>query len=175
MNRTLRVLIIDDSEPDALLIVNELKENGFELSWLRVDTLEQLKQAVENNAWDIVIADYIMPQFSAVDVINYMKRNSPGLPIVVVSGMLSNVIAPELINAGANDFIEKDQLPRLVAVVKREIKQSAGRQNDTAAPVENNGEKSAIPGKIRPYMTLKKRFGIIFLSIMSAQAGIKHP
>jgi len=123
---SLRVLIVDDSPLDTDLIVYELG-SSFTLSFLRVDTAEQMLDALAASSWDIVISDYVMPTFSGLDAIALLRSNGYSLPIIIVSGVIGEHAAVETMRAGASDYIVKDNLVRLVPAVRRELEESIVR------------------------------------------------
>lgn len=123
---TLRVLIVDDSPLDTDLIVYELG-SSFTLSFLRVDTAEQMLDALAASTWDIVISDYVMPTFSGLDAIALLRSKGYSLPIIIVSGVIGEHAAVETMRAGASDYIVKDNLVRLVPAVRRELEESIVR------------------------------------------------
>ncbi len=122
----LRVLIVDDSPLDTDLIVYELG-SSFTLSFLRVDTAEQMLDALAASTWDIVISDYVMPTFSGLDAIALLRSKGYSLPIIIVSGVVGEHAAVETMRAGASDYIVKDNLVRLVPAVRRELEESIVR------------------------------------------------
>jgi len=123
----LRVLLIEDSEDDALLIVRELRKGGYAPEWVRVDTSEGLEHALHSDAWDIVITDHNMPRFSSQAALEIMKQSAMDVPIIIVSGSIGEDIAVEAMKGGAHDYIMKDRLARLVPAVDRELREAKNR------------------------------------------------
>src|SRR5262245_26709998 len=105
MMRSLRVLIIEDSESDAALIVRALQRAGHELTWERAETEEQTASALARQTWDLVLSDYAMPQFSAEGAARVIASVAPDLPLIVVSGAVGEEEAAGVMRAGARDFI----------------------------------------------------------------------
>jgi PAS domain S-box-containing protein len=122
-----RVLVVDDSENDALLLTDELRDNGFDLFHLRVDTPEAMKEALGKQAWDIVIADYKMPRFSGPAALQVIRDSGLDIPLILVSGTAGDSTGVEMMRAGAADFILKHNLSRLAPAVTRELKEAAVR------------------------------------------------
>ncbi|MDI6742644.1 MAG: response regulator, partial [Smithella sp.] len=85
-NRDIRVLIIDDSENDELLIIRELKKGGYHPVWERVDTADAMKNALYGQPWDIILCDYKMPRFDAPSAIALLKETNPDIPVIIISG-----------------------------------------------------------------------------------------
>lgn len=121
MSTPLRVLIVEDSEDDALLIERELKQSGYDLVFEQVDTPEDMKAALTKGIWDVIISDYSMPHFSAPAALVLFKEMGLDIPFIIVSGAVGEQTAVELMKAGAHDFIMKDNLARLVPAIKREL------------------------------------------------------
>jgi len=123
----LRVLLVEDSEDDALLIIRELRKGDYAPEWARVDTSEGLEHALRSDAWDIVITDHNMPRFSSHAALEIVKQSSMDVPIIIVSGSIGEDIAVEAMKGGAHDYIMKDRLARLVPAVDRELREAKNR------------------------------------------------
>ncbi len=121
MTTPLRLLIVEDSEDDALLLERELIKNGYDLECDRVDTPEAMQRALAAKAWDIVISDFVMPRFSGLDALRTLKESGIGIPFIIVSGKIGEETAVEAMRAGANDYIIKGNLARLAPAVEREM------------------------------------------------------
>ncbi len=120
MNPKIRVLFVEDSEEDVILIVRKLKSDGLDVSFQQVDTEQAMRDALEND-WDVILSDYNMPKFSALAALDILKKNAKDLPFIVVSGIVGEDIAVQLIQAGAHDYVMKDNLTRLSSAIDREI------------------------------------------------------
>jgi diguanylate cyclase (GGDEF)-like protein len=123
----LRLLLVEDSEDDALLIVRELRKGGYAPEWARVDTAEGLEHALQSDAWDVVITDHNMPRFSSQAALGIVKQSSMDVPIIIVSGSIGEDIAVEAMKGGAHDYIMKDRLARLVPAIDRELREAKNR------------------------------------------------
>jgi PAS domain S-box-containing protein len=128
MGTPLRVLIVEDSEDDALLLVRVLRRSGYELTYERVDTEAAMNAALDKHAWDIIIADYTMPEFDGLAALAVMQRRGLDLPFIVVSGSIGEDIAVAAMKAGAHDYIMKGNLTRLVPAVERELREAEVRR-----------------------------------------------
>jgi PAS domain S-box-containing protein len=128
MSKPLRLLIVEDSEDDALFLLHELRKGGYTVTSERVDTAPAMSAALEKQAWDVVIADYVMPYFSAPDALILLKGKGIDLPFIVVSGKIGEDIAVATMKAGAHDYIMKGNLKRLVPAVERELREAVERQ-----------------------------------------------
>jgi len=127
MNEALHVLIIDDAERDALLLVRALRKEGLELDSERVDTAEAMEMAMAAGTWDVAISDCHMPGFTVEGALAIWQREGKGQPFIVVSGAIGEEEAVSLLKAGAHDFVKKDNLARLVPAIERELGDAADR------------------------------------------------
>jgi PAS domain S-box-containing protein len=132
----LRLLLIEDSEDDALLLVRELRKGGFDPDFLRVDTPQALENALEGNTWDAVVADYNMPAFTGLDALRTIQAKGLDLPFILVSGVIGEEQAVEAMKAGAHDYIMKGNFPRLVPALKRELQDAEVRREQRQAEEE---------------------------------------
>jgi len=133
MTRSLRVLIVEDSENDALLLLRELKKGGYEPAFLRVDDAETLNDALDHHKWDVVVCDFRMPHFDGEAALELFKKKSLNIPFIVVSGMIGEDVAVEMMRAGAHDYILKNNLARLVPAIDRELREAEERRSHRRA------------------------------------------
>jgi len=124
----LRVLMIEDSDFDAELLLAMLERGGYEVTHARVETADGLKKALEQN-WDIVIADYNLPQFDALKALEIVKVSGKDIPFIIVSGGIGESTAVAAMKAGAHDYLMKGNLARLVPVVERELREAENRRS----------------------------------------------
>ena len=134
MSIPLRVLIVEDSEDDALLLIRELEHGGYEPVFKRVETAEQMSSALREQEWDIVISDYVLPKFSGLDALEVLKQSGVPLPFIVISGKMGEETAVEAMRAGAHDYILKDKMARLVPAIQRELAEFVIRQASSKEP-----------------------------------------
>jgi PAS domain S-box-containing protein len=123
----LRLLVIEDSLEDAEMIVRELRRAGYALVYERVETLESMRSLLHWE-WDLILADYKMPRFSGLDALAEFKTWKRDVPFIIVSGAIGEECAVEAVKAGAQDYVLKDRLARLVPVVQRAMKDAADRR-----------------------------------------------
>jgi PAS domain S-box-containing protein/putative nucleotidyltransferase with HDIG domain len=128
MNKPLRVLIVEDSESDAGLIVRQLQGGNYNLVYERVEIAEEMRAALVQSDWDIVIADYHLPRFSAPAALETLKESGRDVPCIIVSGTIGEEKAVAMMKAGAHDYLMKDNLARLVPAVERELREAEGRR-----------------------------------------------
>jgi len=124
----LRVLIIEDSEDDALLLVRHLRQGGYEPVQLRVDTPHDTQVALRDYEWDLVITDHNMPNYNSSDALALIAATGLDLPVIVVSGSIGEEIAVDTMKAGAHDYVMKGHLARLVPAIERELREAEGRR-----------------------------------------------
>ena len=128
MGKLLQVLIVGDSQEDALLLVRELRRSGYAPTYERVDSAESMAVALDERPWDIVVAAYDFPAFGALAALQLLKDRELDAPLVIVSGGIGEETAVEAIKAGAHDCIMKGQMARLVPVIERELREAKERQ-----------------------------------------------
>jgi PAS domain S-box-containing protein len=128
MSKFLRVLIVEDSEDDMLLLLRELRRGGYEPVFERVETAESMRAALAENHWDLVISDYVLPHFSGLSALEVLKASRIDIPFFLVSGQLGEDRAVEAMRAGAQDYIIKGNLARLVPAVERELRDAEVRR-----------------------------------------------
>ncbi|MBD1878985.1 MULTISPECIES: ATP-binding protein [unclassified Coleofasciculus] len=128
MNQPLRVLIVEDLEDDAELLLNELEHGGYEPIYERVDTAAAMNTALDKQHWDIVISDYSMPTFSAPAALTLLKDKGLDLPFIIVSGNIGEDVAVAAMKAGASDYLMKGKLARLIPAVERELREAVERR-----------------------------------------------
>jgi PAS domain S-box-containing protein len=128
MSKPLRILIVEDSEEDTLLLLMKLRRSGYEPESERVETREAMKEALQRREWDVVISDYVMPKFSGLEALATLKESGLDLPFIIVSGNIGEDIAVEAMKAGAHDYILKGNLKRLIPAVERELRDAETRR-----------------------------------------------
>jgi CheY-like chemotaxis protein len=121
MNQSLRVLIVDDSEDDSNLILRALRSGGYEPVSEVVDSSDRMLNALKRQNWDVIVSDNAMPHFSASAALKLAIEASPLVPFIIVSGEIDLNLAVSLMRDGAKDYITKQELPRLVPAVEREL------------------------------------------------------
>jgi len=121
MAKPLRVLIVEDSEDDALLVIRELERGSYDTTSERVETAEAMTDALEKQVWDIIIADYKLPHFSAPEALELFHQSGLDLPFIVISGTIGEETAVAIMKDGAHDYLMKDNLKRLVPAIEREL------------------------------------------------------
>ncbi len=133
LRRPLRVLLVEDNVDDAALVLRTLRRAGYEPDWEQVQTAEGLERALARDGWEIVLSDYNMPQFDALQALRALRAQSAHLPFIVISGSIGEETAVAAMRAGANDYVMKTNLPRLVPAVERELRDAAERRERARA------------------------------------------
>jgi len=128
MNNPLELLQVEDSESDASLIVRLLQKAGYDVKAERVETAAQLQAALERQPWDVIVADYYLPQFDAPAALAVLRGTGLDIPFIVVSGAMGEDRAVAMMKAGAQDYVMKSHLARLAPAVEREIGDALARR-----------------------------------------------
>ena len=124
----LRLLVVEDSEDDIILMQRVLNRSGYDTDLLRVDNGDDLDAALNNQDWDIVITDHNIPGFSSDASLKHVKAFDEHLPVIIVSGSIGEDIAVAAMKAGAQDYIMKNNLVRLVPAIERELREVESRR-----------------------------------------------
>ena len=127
MPTPLRLLIVEDAEDDALLLLRHLRRGGFDPAYQRVDTAAAFSAALDDQPWDVIVSDYRMPNFSGLDALAQMVAKGLDLPFILMSGAIGEEVAVEAMKSGAHDFVMKGNLSRMVPAIEREIREAAVR------------------------------------------------
>jgi PAS domain S-box-containing protein len=125
--QSLHVLMVEDSEDDALLIIRELKKGGYNPVHERVETAAAMKKALQEKQWDIILCDYKIPKFSGAHAIALLQETNIDIPLIIVSGTIGEETALECMRSGAHDYIMKNNLSRLCLAVGRELEEAEVR------------------------------------------------
>lgn len=124
-----RFLFIEDQKDDALLLAHCLQSADFAFDWRQIDTEQALKSALDES-WDMVLSDYTMPGFNGIRALNIVREKEPNLPFIFVSGTIGEERAVEAMRLGAQDFVMKGNVIRLIPAVERELqKQEVHRRH----------------------------------------------
>jgi two-component system, cell cycle sensor histidine kinase and response regulator CckA len=142
LSTPLQVLLAEDSEDDATLLIRELRRLGYDPAWQRVDDATAMREAIGAREWDIVFSDSSMPSFSARAALSLLQEAGSDIPFVIVSGTIGEEAAVEVIRAGASDFLLKGKLARLGPVVERELRDRRGRLLQRRAEEEQRASEA---------------------------------
>ena len=133
MTKPLNVLLVEDSENDALLLLRELRRGGYAPAHERVETAEDMRTALARRHWDIVISDYLMPHFTGLAALAVLQESGLDLPFIIVSGNIGEDIAVGAMKAGAHDYIIKGSFARLIPAIERELRDAEIRREHLRA------------------------------------------
>lgn len=123
----LKVMLIEDCEYDALLLLDTLRQGGYLPDYILIDTSEAMEQALLQTDWDIILSDYAMPQFSGPAALELLQKSGLDIPFIIISGTVGEDTAVVSLKAGAQDFLVKGHLARLLPAVKRELREAKTR------------------------------------------------
>ena len=136
MEKPLKILIVEDSEDDTLLLLRHLRRDGYNPIYHRVDSIEEVESALNSQKWDIVVSDYVLPHFSGLETLGLIQKNDLDIPCIIVSGRITDETAVAAMKAGARDYIMKDNLKRLGAAIERELAETEARRERKKAQEE---------------------------------------
>lgn len=136
MSKAIRVLLVEDSEADAFLMLGELKRAGYEATAARVQTAAEMAEMLDNQKWDVVLGDYALPGFGGIAALKLLQSRGVDIPFISVSGMVGEEVAVETMKAGASDYVLKDRLTRLPSAIERELKAAEERRRRRRAEAE---------------------------------------
>jgi len=138
-----RVLIIDDSEKDALLIAKTLRKQWPTLAFERVDSAAAVREVIKEQTWDCILCEMVMPAFGAPAALEIFKQSELFLPFIVISGAIKIEDAVSLLKTGANDFIQKDDLARLAPAIESAIREveNLGMRDEAESQLKKSEER----------------------------------
>ena len=128
MQKPLRVLLVEDSEDDAMLLLRHIRKGGYDPAVTRVETLHELRHAMNENVWEVIISDHNLPEFNSITALDVVREYGSDVPVLIVSGCIGEETAVSAMKAGASDYIMKDNLARLVPAIGRELREADSRR-----------------------------------------------
>jgi len=131
--KNVRILLIEDSDDDAALLLRELQRADYQVEVERVETAEAMRSALAHQTLDLVICDYSLPSFNAPSALAILQEGGYDLPFIIISGTIGEETAVEALIAGAHDFIIKGSLSRLIPAIQRELKDAETRRRQKEA------------------------------------------
>jgi len=143
MEKSIRVLIVDDSEDDGFLLLRKLKKGGYSPTYEQVDTAEAMSKALDDQTWDVILCDNSMPSFNAFSALELYQDKGLDLPFIIVSGTIADETAVAAMKAGVHDYIMKSNLARLSSAIDRELREAKNRQErrNTTIQLRKSEEK----------------------------------
>lgn len=139
MGKTLNVLLIEDSEDDAMLIVHELEHGGYHVDFERCDSVDTIKDALSRREWDVILSDHAMPKICAPEALHIVRESMVETPFIVVSGWMDEKLAKSIKRECACDFVPKNKLAQLVPAIERELK--SGKKTEKTRTPAKKGTK----------------------------------
>jgi two-component system cell cycle sensor histidine kinase/response regulator CckA len=128
LEESLKLLLVEDSEDDAQLLLRELSRGGYAVEYERVEVAEEMTRLLKQGSWDLVISDYSLPRFDALEALKILKTSGLDLPFIIVSGAIGEDIAVSAMRSGAHDYLHKDNLKKLIPVIQRELREAEERE-----------------------------------------------
>ena len=132
MGIPIKILLVEDSEDDALFEIRELRRCGYAPQYERVDHADAMLNALKRTQWDLILSDYNLPHFSGPQALEIYHIQNLNIPFIVVSGVIGEDAAVSMMKSGAHDYIMKDNLKRLAPAIQREMKEAASRRERQA-------------------------------------------
>jgi PAS domain S-box-containing protein len=127
MKKELRILLVEDSEDDALLLLHHIERNGYTIDYERIETPDRMYDLLKEKKWDLVLSDYVMPHFNGLEALAILQESGIDIPFIIISGTIGEEIAVESMKAGAHDYLMKNNLKRLIPAIERELRESNSR------------------------------------------------
>ena len=152
MKKKLRIMIIEDSENDSLLIIRKIKTAGYEIEYERIETENEMKKALREKEWDLILSDFKLPKFSGIDALKILNETGIDIPFIIISGTIGEDVAVGCMKAGANDYIMKNNMKRLMPAVERELR-------DAKIRVKHREAEEALAISEESYRTLIENQG----------------
>jgi two-component system cell cycle sensor histidine kinase/response regulator CckA len=168
MPQPVRVLIVEDSAIDAELMLRMLHADDIETVSERVDTADELRRALQSQAWDVVLSDYKTPGFGAIAALEIVRDIAGELPFIVVSGSVGEEVVVELMRAGASDYVLKNALTRLGPVVNREFRESKKRRDSERTLRDSEDRYRILLDRIPAPLLVYDRETLAFLAVNAA-------
>ncbi len=128
MNQPLRVLIVDDSQDDAALLLRALSDGGYDVTHAVVDTPDAMRAALGRQDWDVITSDHSMPRFSAPAALAMAKELRPDVPFIIASGEIDLNLAVSLMRSGADDYVQKRDMSRVIPAIERALREAKMRR-----------------------------------------------
>ncbi|HVV01465.1 MAG TPA: response regulator, partial [Verrucomicrobiae bacterium] len=164
MSRNLRLLLIEDSEDDAELLLRELRKRGYDVVPRIVASAAAVTEALDTEEWDLIISDYVMPGFDGLEALALYRERRLNVPFIVVSGHIGEEIAVAAMQAGADDYLMKDRLARLAPAIERALQKAEMRRAHQRA-------SEALTESEERFRQLAENVGAVFFMFDRPTAG----
>ncbi len=155
--RPLQALLVEDSEDDAQLLLSALRRGGFEPDWTRAENEEEVRAALKSREWEIIFCDYSLPQFDAPSAIRVLRECGCDAPLIIISGAVGEDVAVESLRQGANDYLLKGNLRRLIPAVERELREGKVSRSQRLSEAKKSFAEEALRSSEERYRVLFER------------------
>lgn len=163
----LHVLMVEDSADDSELILQTLREGGFETDCQRIETIAALQAALDAGGWDVILSDHNLPGFSTKEAMAVWQASRQDIPLIIVSDRIGEEVAVALMKAGAHDFVAKGNMARLAPAVQRSLLETKTRKQFELAQI-------ALQESEARFRTIAANIpGMIFQSIIQADGNVR--
>ncbi len=166
---SLRVLLIEDSEDDAFLLLRRFRLAGYEVESEQACSADEMREAMAANTWDLILCDHRMPGFDAMAALGIMQEFRADVPFIIVSGQIEEDKAIAAMRAGAHDYLNKNHLERLLPAVERELREAANRSRRRAA------EETLRESEARLRSLTSNTPGLVFQMVRAEGGGLVFP
>jgi len=153
----LHLLIVEDSEDDAFLLVRALEKDNYQVTYKRVENAVEMRDALESQDWDVIISDYQLPGFDGLAALGIYQEFELDIPFIVVSGAIGEETAVNVMRAGAHDYLIKGNLTRLAPAIRRELQETKVRRERQIALQELQHSESRYRAIVEDQTELIKR------------------
>ncbi len=169
MKKIFRILLVEDSEADAALLLATLRDGGYDCESIRVRNAAEMDQALADHDWDIVFCEDKLSGFDARSALRLLRARDPALPFFVVAGMGSEEALVEIIAEGATDFLRKDRLARLGPAMSQAVKQSLLRREHKQAEQEIQRQAAFAHFNPNPVLELSAAGEIMYSNVATQE------
>ena len=173
----LRILVVEDSEPDYELMLHALRRGGFDVTAMRVDSPAALNDALQSFGAEIVLSDHALPLTSGLEVFRSVQREQPMLPVLIVTGSIDEETAADYIKAGAADYVVKQRLHRLAPAVRRALALKSALQDALDAELAREASEQRFRSLVEhssDVITLLDETGAIIYSTQSLKPTLGY-
>ena len=166
MEKPLKCLLVEDSEHDEMLLIEALRRGGYDPVYQRVQTEETMRTALHAQPWEVIFCDYVMPKFNAPAAFQVFRESKIQIPFIIVSGEIGEDFAVESLKFGADDYVLKRNLKRIIPVLERSLKDVENRRQRDAARHMN---ELIMANSLDMICTIDEQFRFVEVSAASKQ------
>lgn len=176
MGNPLRVLLVEDSAEDAFILMRELRRGGYDATHKQVESAEAFQTALSANSWDLVIADWHLPKFSAPAALAILKKSGIDLPFLILSGVVGEAEAIAAMKAGAHDYIQKGNTARLLPAIERELREAdLRRRNKRLEEALQQSQKMELIGRFAGQVATQFKEALVTITNSAAALSESLP